>query len=224
MRQVHAAAHVQPDERSRRRSPAHRVRAVRRRGHPLPRRRPHRSASPGGHGLPEAERVPEVRIRQRRVRPHPARDPARTRRHRRGVAHPCWAVGRGEGRPGPQRGRPVRWPAAAAGDRPVPRRRTRGDPHGRAHGIPRPGGLVGDRGPDHGPRRRLHDRPGHSRPRAGRTRVRSDGVLRRAPARRRGPARRARRVRADRLRCSRVPPIRAPRATWPAGAPDLTRC
>ncbi len=65
-----------------------------------------RGAPPHRHGVPEAEPVPEVDLRQRRVRPAASTAEARgARRHRRARAHPRRALGRGEGQAQAQRSR-----------------------------------------------------------------------------------------------------------------------
>jgi hypothetical protein len=68
LRQEHAAAQLQPDERPHRERRG--SRAVRYHGGPLrPGGRPGRGPAPDRDGLPEAEPVPEVDLRQRRLRP-----------------------------------------------------------------------------------------------------------------------------------------------------------
>ena len=86
LRQVDRAALPQPDERPR-------AERARRGQDPLPRRRPlrlgrrpDRGAAPDRHGLPAAEPVPEVDLRQRRLRPADPRHEGRPRRPRRAGA------------------------------------------------------------------------------------------------------------------------------------------
>ena len=124
---------------------------------PVPRRRPvrterrrRRGATSDRHGLPEAEPVSEIDLRQSRVRPAPERhqEARRTRRHRRIVAPSGGAVGRGEG---PAR-RVRRWVcragsssgSASRGASPSARR----DPDGRAVLRARPDRDRPHRGPD----------------------------------------------------------------------------
>ena len=96
LRQVDRAALPEPDERPRRER-------ARRRQDPLPRhrplrrrRRPDRGAPPDRHGLPAAEPVPEVDLRQRRLRPADPRHEGRPRRPRRARAARRRALGRGQ--------------------------------------------------------------------------------------------------------------------------------
>ena len=113
LRQVDLPPHAQPDER-------HRARRARRgRGH---HRRPRhlravgrcrRPAPPRRHGLPEVEPVPEVDLRQRRLRPadQPPDALARgARRPRRGQPEVGGALGRSEG----PAAAPRRWRCRAA--------------------------------------------------------------------------------------------------------------
>ena len=100
-----------------------------------------------GHGLPEAEPVPEVDLRQHRLRPARAGDEAGPRRARRAGAAVGGALGRGQGPPQGQRARPLGRPAAAALHRARDRGRARRDPHGRARLGARPDLDGADRGP-----------------------------------------------------------------------------
>ena len=88
------------------------------------RRRPDRGAAPDRHGLPAAEPVPEVDLRQRRVRPAHPRPEGRPRRPRRAGAARRRALGRGEEPPQEVGARPLRRPAAAALHRARDRRRS----------------------------------------------------------------------------------------------------
>ncbi len=102
------------------------------------------------HGVPEAEPVPEVDLRQHRLRPPGAGPEAGPRRARRARPAPRGALGRGQGPAPLQRLRHVRWPAAAALHRSLPRGRPRRHPHGRAVLGARPDLDREDRGPDAG--------------------------------------------------------------------------
>ena len=88
-------------------------------------RRPDRGAPPHRHGLPAAEPVPEVDLRQRRLRAADPRHEGRPRRPRRARAQERGAVGRGEEPAQEVRARPLRRPAAAALHRARDRRRAR---------------------------------------------------------------------------------------------------
>jgi hypothetical protein len=75
---------------------------ARRRGYLRQARRPGAAARQGRHGVPEAQPVPEVDLRQRRLRPaHPraGHQQGGAGRDRREIAPPRRAVGRGEGPP-----------------------------------------------------------------------------------------------------------------------------
>ena len=91
----------------------------------------------------------------------------RARRHRRALAAPGRAVGRGEGPAQVVGDGPVGRPAAAAVHRPVRRRRARGDPDGRAVLGARPDRHGAHRGADAGDQDRLHDRHRHPQHAAG---------------------------------------------------------
>ncbi|CAA9261843.1 MAG: Phosphate transport ATP-binding protein PstB, partial [uncultured Acidimicrobiales bacterium] len=178
LRQEHLPALPQPHERPDPRHPGRRSHRLSRPGPLRPGCRPHRGASPDRHGLPEAEPVPEVDLRQRGVRPEGER--AQAQEHGRpggGVPPSGCPVGRGEGQAQAERLLPVRWPAAAALHRPGHRRPARRDPHGRA--------LLGARPDRHHPHRGahgraqagLHDRHRDPQHAAGCPRLRRDGVL-----------------------------------------------
>ena len=150
LRQVDPDPLPQPDERpdplGARRGPG----ALPRRG-PLRRRgRPGRGPQADRDGLPEAEPVPEVDLRQHRLRPADPRDEGRHGRDRREGAARRGALGRGQGPPRRQRLRHVGRPAAAPLHRPLPRGRPRRDPDGRALLGARPDLDRQDRGPDAG--------------------------------------------------------------------------
>ena len=90
------------------------------------RRGPDRGAPAGWHGVPEAEPVPEVDLRQRRVRPAGDRHEGRQHgRSGRAVARQGRAVGRGQGQAQGQWLLAVRRPAAAAVHRPRDRHLSR---------------------------------------------------------------------------------------------------
>ena len=138
LRQVHAPPVHQPDERP------HPVRARRGRD-PLPRREPVRGLRrPGGSpaadrdGLPEGQPVPQVDLRQHRLRPPHHRDEGRHGPAGRVVPAPGGPLERGAGQARRLGARPVRRSAAAAVHRPGHRDRAGHDPHGRALLRPRP--------------------------------------------------------------------------------------
>ena len=176
---------------------------------PLPRRGPlraERRPGPGPqadrHGLPEAEPVPEVDLRQRRLRsacPRSCKDDldetVERALRRRG------ALGRGQGPARRQRLRPVRRPAAAALHRPLHRGRARRDPDGRALLGAGPDLDRQDRGPDDRAEGGVLDRHRHAQHAAGGASLRPhrlpDGRARRDRAEPLGPAGRVRRDRED---------------------------
>ena len=96
-------------------------------------RRPDRGPHPHRHGLPEAQPVPEVDLRQHRLRPAGHRHEGRQHgRPGRGGAARRRAVGRGQGQAQAVGVRPLRRSAAAAVHRPDHRHPARRDPDGRA--------------------------------------------------------------------------------------------
>ena len=107
-----------------------------------------RGAQADRHGLPEAEPVPQVDLRQHRLRPARARHEGRHGRDRRARARAGRALGRGQGPPQDERLRHVRRPAAAPLHRALPGGRPRRDPDGRALLGARPDLHREDRGPD----------------------------------------------------------------------------
>ncbi len=111
--------------------------------------RPGRGAQADRHGLPEAEPVPEVDLRQHRLRAPDAR-PGRRRRARRARARERGALGRGQGPARRERLRHVGRPAAAPLHRALHRGRPRRDPDGRALLGAGPDLHRQDRGPDDG--------------------------------------------------------------------------
>ena len=137
LRQVDPAALPQPHERPRRRRRA--SRAIIRIGgsrHLRPRARRHRAAQAGGHGLPEVQPVPEVDLRERRLRPaHPRASASSGRPRRRSSSAACARAALWDEVQGPARrvgARPVRRPAAAALHRARHRRGARRAADGRA--------------------------------------------------------------------------------------------
>ena len=150
LRQVDAAADDQPHERP---DPRH---AGRGRGH-VPRpgpvravRRPGRGPAADRDGLPEAEPVPEVDLRQRRVRAAAHRLQGRHGRARRAQPAARRALGRGQGQAQAVRPVAVGRPAAAAVHRARDRDRARRHPDGRAVLGARPALDAPDRGADGG--------------------------------------------------------------------------
>ncbi|SOT38729.1 hypothetical protein F01_140223 [Burkholderia cenocepacia] len=171
LRQVDAAAHVQQDVRAL-------SGAARRRRNPDGRREPaddearHLAAARADrHGVPEADPVPDVDLRQHRVRREDVRKAHAlgNGRPRRVGAHEGRAVERSEGQAGPERLRAVGRPAAAS----VHRARHR-DPSGSAAARRAVLGARPDldrphRGADRGAEERLHGRDRHAQHAAGRT-------------------------------------------------------
>ena len=84
------------------------------------RSRRRRGAQAHRHGVPEAQPVPQVDLRQHRLRPARARHEGQHGRDRRARAEAGRALGRGQGPPQDQRLRHVRRPAAAPLHRPLP--------------------------------------------------------------------------------------------------------
>ena len=119
-----------------------------RRGPLRARDRPRAGAQADRDGLPEAQPVPEVDLRQHRLRPARDGDEGRHGRDRRGRAAPRRALGRGQGPAEDERVRHVRRPAAAAVHRPRAGDRARRAADGRAVLGARPDLDRPDRGPD----------------------------------------------------------------------------
>ena len=94
--------------------------------------RPRAGAQADRHGVPEAEPVPEVDLRQHRLRPARDGHEGRHGRDRRERAEARRAVGRGQGPPQDERVRHVRRPAAAPLHRARARHRARRAADGRA--------------------------------------------------------------------------------------------
>ena len=103
---------------------------------------------PDRHGLPEAEPVRQVDLRQRRVRTARARHEEGARRAGRAVAAPGSSLGRGEGPAQGERIGPVRRAAAAPLHRARARRGAGRAPDGRALLGARSDRDRADRGPD----------------------------------------------------------------------------
>ena len=159
MRQVDRPPLHQPDDRSRARRPRHRRGVDGRREPPRPIDGRRRHPASGRHGLPTTQPVPEVHLRQRRVRPTLVRHPrTRAQRDRRAHAPRGRALGRGQGQGEAVRNGAVRRPAAAGLHRARDGRRAGGDPDGRAVLGPRPDRDAADRGTDRAAPRDLHDR------------------------------------------------------------------
>ena len=115
--------------------PGHRQDHARRRGHLRSQDRRGGAARPRRHGVPEAQPVPQVDLRERRLRPahpRPGEEQGGPRRDRRVQPEEGGAVERGQGPAAGARHRPVRRPAAAPVHRPRHRRVARGHPDGRA--------------------------------------------------------------------------------------------
>ena len=82
LRQEHVPAHAQPHERHRAGHPRGRHRGARRPEHLRAGHRCRGPASSGGHGVPEVQPLPEIHLRERRLRPAHQRhggQPARSR-------------------------------------------------------------------------------------------------------------------------------------------------
>ena len=116
LRQVHAAAHLQPDLRAVSRSARQRRDPARRQQCPGQEAGSQPAAGQGGHGVPEADAVPHVGVRQCRFWRQTLRATVACRHGRScgmGLAQGR-AVGRSEGQAAPGWYAPVRWPAAAS--------------------------------------------------------------------------------------------------------------
>ena len=149
--------------------------------------RPGAGAQAHRHGLPEAEPVPEVDLREHRLRPAGDRHEGRHGRDRRVRPAPRRAVGRDQGPAEDERVRHVRRPAAAAVHRAGARHAARRAAHGRAVLGAGPDLHRAHRGPDDGAQGALLDRHRHPQHAAGGARVGHDRVLHRRA--RRGGAR-----------------------------------
>ena len=178
LREEHLHPLPEPDERPRPGREGRRAGALPRRGHLRRGRRPGRGAPADRDGLPAAEPVPEVDLRQRRLRAEEARPPRATWTSASSEAlRRCRALGRGQGPAEAERARALRRTAAAPLHRPRARRRARGDPARRAGLGARPDLDRRDRGPDARAQARLHARDRHPQHAAGRPRRRHDRLL-----------------------------------------------
>ena len=99
LRQEHVHPLPEPDERRRPRSQGRGDDPLQRPGPVRARRRPDRSPQADRHGLPAGEPIPEVDLRQRRIRPAGAPDEGRSRRTRGAALRAGGALGRGQGSP-----------------------------------------------------------------------------------------------------------------------------
>ena len=132
-----------------------------------------------------AESLPEVDLRQHRVRTEEARSSWRHRRARREVATRGRPMGRSQGPPQAKCPRSVRRAAATPLHRARDRRRARRRAAGRAGVRARPDLHLGDRRSDARAEDRLHARDRHAQHAAGSPRGRPDSVLQPRPSRRR---------------------------------------
>ena len=152
LRQVDLPALPQPDERHHPDRPGRRRDQARRHGHLRPAHRRGRAARPRRHGVPEAEPVPEVDLRERRLRPEDPRHDAATRPSSTSSSTasitPRRPVERGQGPAERARHRPLRRPAAAAVHRARHRDPARGAADGRALLGARPDRHRDHRGAD----------------------------------------------------------------------------
>ena len=167
LRQVDPAPDVQPDERPGPELPVDRPGPPRRPGSVRQGRRPGRRPSTRRDGLPEAEPVPQVDLRERRVRAADQRLQGQDGRARRAEPAPGGALGRGQGQAQGIGHGTVRRPAAAPVHRPDDRHRARGHPHGRAVLGARPAIDPPDRGAHGRAQEGLHDRHRHPQHAAG---------------------------------------------------------
>ncbi len=198
LRQDDAAAHAQPAHRAdAERPPRGRIRST---ATDVDAHRGDRAAPPRLDGLPAAEPVPDVDLRQRRLRAAraglasaPSKPALEPRVEALGARRP---VGRGQGQARPPGAAAVRRPAAAAVHRARAGGRARGAADGRAVLGARPALDGGDRGADRRAAQRARGRDRHPQPAA--------GAPRRRPRRVHVP-RRARRVRARPSRSSTRP-------------------
>ena len=113
-------------------------------------RGPGRGSEADRDGVPEAEPVPQVDLREHRLRPQDRRVQGQHGRARRGVASPGSPVGRGQGQAQGVGPRALWRTAAAPVHRPGDRDPSGRDPDGRAVLGARPDRHAADRGPDAG--------------------------------------------------------------------------
>ena len=146
MRKEHPAQVLQPHERP----GAHRARrgpdTIQRRGPQRRLRRPDGDQVAHRHGLPETKSVPQVDLRQRRLRSQDQWLLGQRGRGRRAFVAAGRPLGRGEGPVEQGRTHPVGWPAAAPLHCEGPGRGAGGHPHGRAGLRARPYCHPGHRG------------------------------------------------------------------------------
>ena len=190
LREEHVHPLLQPHERPHPGREGRRHGALPRRGPLQPRRGRGRDPAADRDGLPEAEPVPEVDLRQHRLRPAGARHEGLDGRARRAGAAAGGALGRGEGSAQGRRARALGRAAAAPVHRARARRRAGRDPHGRARVGARPDLDDAHRGSHARAQARLHDRHRHAQHAAGGAGRRHDCVLQRPRRRRRAAARR----------------------------------
>ena len=179
LRQVDLPALPQPHERHDRRLPGRRADHDRRRGHLRSVDRRGRAARPGRHGVPEAEPVPEVDLRERRLRPAHPRPGAQSKAELDEIVEISLQkrrpLGRGQGPAARARHRPVRRPAAAPVHRPRHRRLAGSHPDGRALLGARSDRDRQGRGTDRRTAAELHDRHRHAFDAAGGPRLAAHG-------------------------------------------------
>ena len=186
-----------------------------------PGRRPGRGAQAHRHGVPEAEPVPEVDLREHRVRPARARHEGQTWTSASSAPAARRALGRGQGpAEGAARcrlsgGQQQRLCIArCAGDR------SRGAADGRAVLGARSDRHREDRGADGRAEEGVHDRHRHPQHAAGRPRRRHDRLLLASRSARRAAGRACSWSTTRRRACSRTPPTRAPRPTSQGGSDE----
>ena len=170
LRQVDLPAHAQPDERHHRRRAGRRARSGSTARTSTARRGRRAAARPGRHGVPEAQPVPEVDLRERRLRPaHPRPRPRAGRSSTRSSRTRCAAPGCGtRSRTACAKAAPRCRAASSSGCASRARsRRARGDPDGRALLGARSDRHRGDRGADRRAARPLRDRHRHPHDAAG---------------------------------------------------------
>ena len=174
LRQVDAAAHVQPHlldlSEARRQGRG----AARRREHPRPEVSAEPAAQQGRHGVPEAGAVSDVDLRQHRLRHPPLRETARAptwtaASSRRCARRALWDEVEGQAQA--ERARPFRRPAAAPVHRARGRAETRSDPARRTDLGARSDRHRQDRAAVAELKQRLHDRDRHPQHAAGRARA-----------------------------------------------------
>ena len=181
--------------------------------HPRPGPGSQSAARARRHGVPEADAVSDVDLREHRVRRPPLRAhlARRPRPAGRIGAAPRRDLGRGQGQAACQRAQPVGRPAAAPVHRPHRRGQAGGDPARRALLGARPDLHRQDRGADRRAQGRLHDRDRHPQHAAGGPR---------APTSPPSCISASWSSSTPRARCSPRPRTGAPRTTSPAASAD----